>query len=316
MRTLVTGATGFIGRHLLRTLKHSDHICCAATRRPGMKIEGANEYVCLDLFAPDAFKRMPVDFDAIVHLADGFSALRKSNLIKDQKDIKDQCEYTINLARWAIKNKVKDFIYVSSDKANCGEHEDDFLGKDGRIKSKSIYGAAKRFTEIQLSKVFSGSSTRLIILRNPVIHGPGCKGNIRNLLHIADSAWIRPGMLRNTHKTTVSITNCCDAIKTALDTRDAPGGIYLIADDGQISTNEIIDLFREELGRKISLIPFPGWFWKLTKSLQVKKVKNRRKKAPLTQKDNRFRKHFGWLPLQTTRQSLLEMARVYVREGK
>ncbi len=316
MRTLVTGATGFIGRHLFRTLKNSGHICCAATRRPGVKIESANEYVCLDLYSPDAFKRVPTDFDAIVHLADGFSKRCKNGLMKTRDDIENQCSYTMQFAQWAIQNKVKDFIYMSSDKAKCGETEADLIDDAGRIKTKTKYGAAKRYTEIQLSKLFEGSSTRLIILRNPIVYGPGCNSNIRNLLQIADSAWVRPTMLRDTRKTTVSITNCCDAIKTALDTPDAPGGIYLIADDGQISTNEIIDLFRKELGRKISLISFPKWFWKLTKSMQGKKAKIRRQTGIHASRDNRFQKHFGWLPSQTTRQSLQDMVRMYVREGK
>ncbi len=316
MRTLVTGATGFIGRHLLLTLKHSRHTCCAVTRRPGMKIDGANEYVCLDLFTPNALKKLPTDFDAVVHLADGFSSLNKSNSIKNKQHIVNQSHYTTELAQWALANNIKDFIYVSSDKAGCGETEEDLLTSDGNIKPESGYGAAKRYTEIQLSRIFSGKSTRLIILRHPVIHGPGCNGNIRNLLQIADSAWMRPRKLQDTQNATVSITNCCDAIKTALDTPRAPGGTYLIADDGQISTDEIIDLFRRELGRKMRLIDIPKWVGRFAKSIRGESSRKNGRIFTSNNSDHQFRLHFDWLPSQTTQQSLQDTARTYAREGK
>ncbi len=316
LRILVTGATGFIGRHLLMALKHTPHTCCALTRTPGMKIEGADEYVCLDLTNSQELVRLPADFDVVVHLGDGLSALENIRSSSRRDDIARFAQPTIELAKWVLKNKVRDFIYVSSVKAMCGETETDILTENSSVKPRSVYGAAKRYTENALERAFDRKNTRLTILRNPIVHGPGCKSNIRKLLQIADTPWPLPLKRIPSYRSTVSVRNCCDAIKKVVDTPDAPGGTYLIADNDPLSTGDIIDVFRRELGRKPRLFQVPGWCWKIAKQFPMVKPIAKRFTGPLVVSDQQFREKFGWIPSQTTYQSLQDMARMYAQGQK
>lgn len=316
LRILVTGATGFIGRHLLLALKHTPHTCCALTRTPGMKIEGADEYVCIDLKRTKELHRLPADFDVVVHLGDGLSALENMKSSNKSDDIASCAQPTIELAKWALRNKIRDFIYVSSVKAMCGETESVVLTEESSVKPESVYGSAKRYIENALERAFDNKNSRLTILRNPIVHGPGCRSNIRKLLQIADTPWPLPFKRIQSYRSTVSVSNCCDAIKKVIDTPEAPGGTYLIADNEPVSTGDIINVFRRELGRKPRLFQVPGWCWKIARTFPGVKPLAKRITGPLIISDQQFREKFGWIPSQTTHQSLQDMARMYVQGQK
>ena len=146
------------------------------------------------------------------------------------------------------------------------------------------------------------------MLRNPVIYGPGCNSNFRELLRRADTPWPVPVKKLEVYWSKVSVTNCCDAIRTFIDTPQAPGGTYHIADDGQITTGEIINVLRQELGRKSRVFTVPGWFSRLTGTPARKQIEG-------AASNQDFREHFGWFPTQTTQQSLIDMARNYAKGG-
>ena len=316
MRVLITGATGFIGKHLLTILKQSEHVSCAITRRAGTKISGADEYICVDISKKENLKKLPDDFDAVVHLGDGISSFEKQNKSAAYEDFGRAIQPTIDLAEWAIKKKIKHFIYISSVKAMCGEADENILTEASEVRPNSAYGQAKWQAERELNKLCNEQAIRLVILRNPIVHGPDSTSNISHLLKWADSPWPLPLNRKGSYRSTVSVQNFCDAIKTILDRPEKKGGTYLIADDGALSAGDIIDLFRQELGRKKRLFSLPSWIWNMANKFPGIRKISTRVSQPLVINDQQFRNNFSWSPLETTQQSLKQMAKRYNERQK
>ena len=311
MRTLITGASGFIGEHLLLSLKNSRHTCCAIINKPGIKLRCADEYVCADLSNPANLGKLPTSFGAIVHLADGLSVFEKITGPIDTRKISKRVNSTLYLAQWAIENNIRHFIYVSSVKAMCNE-SGEVVTEDSKIQPNSAFGHAKRHAEEQLTELLSYTNVRLVILRPPALHGPGSKGNIRQLLSWADTPWPIPLKKIDSHQSTISVRNLCDAIKTALDKPHAPGGEYLLADNDALSLSEMIGVLRQALGRKNRIFNIPGWLWSLlqiTPGFQI----SRQLSSQLVISNHKFCENFNWSPMTTTQESLQLMARSYTQ---
>ena len=180
----------------------------------------------------DNLTKLETHFDAIVHLADGLSVLEKTKKSLSKKELSEYILPTLNLADWALTNNIKHFIYISSVKAMCSETETNILTETSKLLPNSAYGFAKKQTERELQARFKGQPTRLITLRNPIVHGPGSKNNLQKLLRLSDSPWPLPLKRLQNNRSTISVKNFSDAIKTVLDNPYKSGGTYLVADNG------------------------------------------------------------------------------------
>lgn len=220
-RILITGATGFVGKNLTSYLKAH-----------GFYVQTLNLRTALP---PFAFQ----DFDTIIHLAG------KAHDLKDTSSASDYYEINTDLSQQLysafLSSEAKQFIFISSVKASADQVEG-VLKESDSPNPQTHYGKSKLMAEqyIQSQPLPKGKS--YFILRPCMIHGPGNKGNLNLLYKIISKGIPYPLAAFENKRSFLSIENLCFVISELLECNDIPSGVYNVADDEALSTNELIRL--------------------------------------------------------------------------
>lgn len=241
MKLLITGIHGFVGSNLVASLKDRHEIYGLDIVTPDK--EGVvKTYTWDDLDAG----RMP-EADAIIHLAG------KAHDTKNKADAEIYFKVNTGLTQkiydYYLKSGAGKFIFFSSVKAAADSVEGDILDENITPKPVGPYGESKIKAEEYIQSKWDAEGKSTYIFRPCMIHGPGNKGNL-NLLHSVIRRGIPwpLGSFDNLRSFT-SIDNLTHIIGRLLES-DAATGIYNIGDDAPLSTNELIRLMCEALGKK------------------------------------------------------------------
>ncbi len=293
MRVLVTGATGFVGRVLVPHLAGAGHEVVSVVRHSGKGPEGTSrEFVCPDIENAD-WSGVLENIDAIVHLAarvhqmndtsaDPLAAFREANR-----------DATVNLAKAAIAGRVKRFVFVSSVKAAVDQTGKDGIDETIQAAPTSPYGISKREAEQALLAM---SEMETVILRPPLIYGPGVKANFLLLVKLARLPIPLPlGGIRN-RRSMLGVTNLTRAIELALTVDGLAGRIFYLSDGQPLSTPELLRQLATSMHRRAILLPVPvGLLRGLARILgQAEKID--RLTESLVVNDIAFRTATGWQP--------------------
>ena len=255
MKILITGVHGFVGSNLVNALMKEHTIY-------GLDIVSPNKEGVRYTFEWDFLDKegeIP-DVDAIIHLAG------KAHDTKNQSaaDVyfKVNTELTKKIYDYYLKSKAKKFIFFSSVKAAADRVEGEYVDENVVPSPKGPYGESKIAAEEYIQskedeRIKAGKET--YILRPCMIHGPGNKGNLNLLYGVVKKGIPWPLGAFENKRTFTSIDNLCFIIKGLL-TKDVASGIYNINDDEAVSTNELIEIICESLGRKAHI-------WKLPKGM-------------------------------------------------
>lgn len=234
MKTLITGASGFIGQNLLSYLLSE-----------GMEVSS------LSLRSQDWALQMPQDYHAVVHLAG--KAHDTSNTSAPQEYFTVNTELTRQLFDHFLQcNTARDFIYFSSVKA-VADIVNGILTETTHPAPTTPYGQSKRQAEQYLMDCTLPEGKRLFILRPCMVHGPGNKGNLNLLYKMVSRGIPWPLAAFENRRSFFSITNLQFIIQKILKSPKIIGGIYHLADDEALSTNELIELIGEVRGKKARL---------------------------------------------------------------
>ncbi|OAN54987.1 NAD-dependent epimerase/dehydratase family protein [Magnetospirillum moscoviense] len=257
MKILVTGASGFVGGPVCRALMARGHRVVAASRRdlPGLVVIRIGE------LGPDTDWRPALDgVEAVVHLAARAHVMQEAETDPLALFRRINRDATLHLAEQAAGAGVKHFLFASSIKVN-GEATlpDRPFTADDPPAPCDPYGIAKAEAEQGLRAV--AGPMALTILRPPLIHGPGAKGNLATLLKVLNTGLPLPlGGLAN-RRSLVGIDNLADALGFLLERRAA--GTFLIRDGEDVSTSQLLRLLGAGLGRPARLIPLPAILFRL-----------------------------------------------------
>lgn len=250
---LITGATGFVGTGLRETLRQRDIPFRATGRRAGDQlfavgeIDGKTEW-------SDALDGIEV----VVHLASV-----NQNVVEGSPEVLDayrtvNVDGTLNLARQAAAAGVKRFVFVSSIKVN-GEATSPgrpFAAKD-TPDPQTDYGATKLEAELQLHVLSGDSGMEIVVIRPPLVYGPGMRGSFDALVRLVRRGIPLPfGSVRN-RRSMVYLENLTDLIVTAATHPDAAGGTFIVGDAHSPSTPELLRLIADAIGSPMRLLPFP-----------------------------------------------------------
>ena len=255
MKILITGVHGFVGSNLVKALSKEHTIY-------GLDIVSPNKEGVRYTFAWDFLDEegeIP-DVDAIIHLA-GKAHDTKNQSVADVY-FKVNTELTKKIYDYYLKSKAKKFIFFSSVKAAADRVEGEYVDENVVPSPKGPYGESKIAAEEYImekedERIKAGKNT--YILRPCMIHGPGNKGNLNLLYGVVKKGIPWPLGAFENKRTFTSIDNLCFIIKGLL-AKDVASGIYNINDDEAVSTNELIEIICESLGRKAHI-------WKLPKGV-------------------------------------------------
>jgi nucleoside-diphosphate-sugar epimerase len=249
----LTGATGFIGRHLLKELPKRGYKIRVLLRRPTMLPPEASSAVVGDLAAPRNMSDALAGVDAVIHsagLAHGMSGLPED----DYRTI--NTEATVGLARAAARVGVRRFVFLSSIRAQSGHVASEVLTEDTEPQPTDAYGRSKLEAERGLADV----NIDWVALRPVLVYGPGVKGNMAALIKLASRPLPLPFASLPGRRSLLSVDNLVTAIDTVLRTEEPLRRPLIVAEPGALTIAEMITSLRRGLGRRPGLMPVPTPF--------------------------------------------------------
>jgi nucleoside-diphosphate-sugar epimerase len=248
MLLALTGATGFIGQHLLRELPRRGHRLRVLLRHPSSVPMQCASAVIGDLARPRNMSAALEGVDAVIHSA-GFTH-GMSGIPEDDYRVLNT-EATINLARAARRAGAKRFIFLSSIRAQSGPTADTVLTEADDPNPTDAYGRSKLAAERGLKDL----DLDWVSLRAVLVYGPGVRGNIAQLMRLARSPFPLPLRSLDARRSLLALENLSAAIETVLK---APGTLrrpFIAADAGALTVAEMIAAMRNGLGRQRRVFP-------------------------------------------------------------
>lgn len=300
--TLVTGASGFIGRRLVPALADAGMDVRAATRQPALARFGPG---VTPVHSPDFAK--PVDWaallegvDNIVHLA-GLAHMPPGSGNAEMYE-RINVAPTIELVRAASRRGVRQFVFLSSLGAQTGPAADHVLTELDQPRPTEHYGRSKLLAETALRE----SDLPYTILRPAVVYGPGVKGTLARLTRIAAMPWPLPLKALVNRRSLLGLDNLIEAIKFVLASPTGERQTYLVADPEALSLAEIVSTLRIAAGRRPHLFAVPPSLLKAGLRLAGRGDEWSRLAAPLVVDPGKLMTA-GWNPVIDTRTGLARM---------
>lgn len=309
-RILVTGATGFIGRAFCELLREH-HIPFRTVIRnkavpatavfPVRTIDGMTDW-------DGAFEGI----ECVVHLAarTPHDAEPAKDLLTEYRKI--NVEGTRRLAQDAAKAGVKRFVYLSTIKVNGEKSAKKALTEDSPADPQDPYAASKWEAEETLRAISQKSGMEHVILRSPLVYGPGVTANFQSLMRWILYAKVLPlGVIRN-RLSMIYVGNLADAALAATGLPTLANRTFMVSDDEPLSTTTLVRNLREALGAKPLLLPVPRLaFRPLTKLPTIGKP-IRRLTESFEVDAMLFRQEARWTPPFSSQEGLQATAKWYL----
>jgi nucleoside-diphosphate-sugar epimerase len=256
MLLALTGATGFIGQHLLRELPRRGFRLRVLLRRPAPVPMQSASAVIGDLARPRNMSAALEGVDAVIHSA-GFTH-GMSGIPEDDYRLLNT-EATINLARAARRAGAKRFVFLSSIRAQCGPTAATVLTEADEPKPIDAYGRSKLAAERGLAEL----DLDWVSLRAALVYGPGVTGNMAQLMRFAHSPYPLPLRSIRARRSLLGLDNLSAAVETVLKTAGPLRRAFIAADNEALTLAEMIAAMRAGLGRRPNVIPLPPVLLKL-----------------------------------------------------
>jgi len=237
MKTIITGASGFVGRNLSAYLEQQN-----------IQVE------CLSLRNGSWKEKMDRHADAIVHLAG--KVHDTANVSAPEEFFSANRDLTIEVFDDFLKSDIKDFVFFSS--VRVAGMVDGILTEDVAGNPRTPYGRSKHEAEQYLIGQKLPEGKRLFIVRPCMIHGPGNKGNLNLLYKVVEKGLPWPLAAFENKKSFLGMANLNFIVHEMLKNRELPSGVYNLSDDSPLSTNEIVSLIAKALGKPARLAKVPA----------------------------------------------------------
>lgn len=259
-RVLVTGGTGFIGRHLVAALiRARHHVVLASRQRPeGCADEpGKPAWVEFDLSRPqDLDAHLLQGIDCIFHLAARVHVMKASPGDEERFSALN-AHATRILAATAANAGVRRFVFLSSVKVNGECTGVRAFTPEDPPAPQDAYGRSKLAAERALLEVATGEHLDAVIIRPPLVYGDGVGANFRRLIGLVDAGLPLPlGSVKN-RRSLVSVWNLVDLMLTAAASPQAAGKVWLVSDGDDVSTPRLLQLIAAQLGKRTRQINVP-----------------------------------------------------------
>jgi nucleoside-diphosphate-sugar epimerase len=262
-RVVVTGANGFIGSHLCRRLVESSKEVTACIRAQAdasllAAIPGHLRIHRIPSVGGDAdLARIFLSADAVIHLAGRAHVMRETVAAPLDEFRKVNVGGTANLASLAAQQGVKRFIYMSSIKVNGEATNGHPFRADDPPGFSDPYWQSKWEAEERLRQIAAGTTMQWVVVRPPLVYGPGVRGNFLTLLRAVFRGFPLPlGSLHN-RRSLVSVFNLSDFVCLLLDHPAAANSRFLVSDQHDLSTPDLLRSIAQALHRPSRILPCP-----------------------------------------------------------
>lgn len=305
MKVLITGATGFVGRALTERLQTQlgAHLHLSSRKNQfllssleGRNSDSKNLYFQVGSLGPETNWRMALDgVDVVVHLAARVHIMNEKSSDPLASFRKANTQGTRQLARQAAQAGCKRFIFLSSVKVNGEETFSPYRPEDTPAPVDA-YGISKHEAEVGLAQVAQETGMDVVIIRPPLVYGPNVGGNFLTLMHILHKGIPLPFGKVDNQRSFVGLDNLVDLIVTCLDHPKAAGETFLVSDEHDLSTPQLLCLLAEALGKRPRLFSIPPWVLNAGAALMGKKASLQRLCGSLQVDITKTKHLLSWSP--------------------
>jgi UDP-glucose 4-epimerase len=309
MKLLLTGANGFIGKNIcIEALNRGYFVKAVARDTVDLAGIGFTKAIGrIDGSTP--WKELLADIDFVIHCAARVHVIREKSKNPLEEFRKINVQGTLNLARQAALAGVRRFVFISSIKVN-GESTQ--LGSpfhaDDDPAPQDAYGVSKMEAELGLRALAAETGMEVVIIRPPLVYGPGVKANFAAMMRWLYRGIPLPlGAIYN-KRSLVALDNLVDLILTCLTHPAAANQTFLVFDGEDVSTTELLSRMGQAMGKPARLVPVPAGLIKVVAKLIGKGDVAQRLCGSLQVDIEKTRRLLGWNPPLTLDQGLKKAA--------
>lgn len=312
---LLTGYSGFVGQHLVGNIESHKLKLLGRTvvndvsSKNFLQAEIDSQLKCGDFLD---------GVEVIIHLAGRVHVMSDT----ERKPLEAYREVntlgTYNLAKQAVKSGVKRFIFVSSIKSNG-----DFtkvnkpFRYDDLHSPTDFYGRSKQEAEQRLMQLAENTGLEVVIIRPTLIYGPGVKANFASLMNLVSKGIPLPfGCIRDNKRSLVSVDNLVDLIVRCIDHPKAANQVFLVSDDHDVSTSEMVREMAFALGKPERQLAFPVWCYSVVGKLFNKSAIVNRLTGSLQVDISHTKETLGWVPPQSLQEGFKQTAEAFLQSKK
>jgi nucleoside-diphosphate-sugar epimerase len=297
---LVTGATGFVGGTLVRRLAADpafNGVVAAVRRKAEALPEGVAQVLVGDLSPATDWRRALQGVDAVVHCAARVHMMQDDATETLQAYREVNVSGTLNLARQAADAGVRRFVFVSSIKVNGEATQPGHpFTADDVPAPLDPYGVSKLKAEQGLREIELQTAMEVVIVRPPLVYGPGVKANFASMMRwVARSIPLPLGAIQNA-RSMVALDNLVDLLVTCVKHPAAAGQTFLVSDGEDVSTTELLRRTALAMGKKPFLLPIPALVLEWGTALLGKRAVAQRLCGSLQLDINKTRQLLDWTP--------------------
>lgn len=301
-KVLVTGASGFVGSALVGFLQDKGYDVVGTVRSAAV---AQCSILAPELSATSDWREVLVGRDVVVH-----TAARAHVLTETERDPlavfrEVNTAGTLNLARQAAAAGVRRFVFISSIGVNgLYTREGGCFTEQSPPAPHNDYALSKWEAEQGLLEISRETGLEMVILRPPLVYGPGVKANFRRLIRMVERGFPLPlGAIHN-RRSFLYLGNFVDAIRLCVDHPAAAGQTFLLDDGQTVSTPELIRAVARAMGRPARLLAVPAGVLEFVGALLGRRAAVARLTGSLWVDGSAIRSRLGWSPPYTLRQGL------------
>jgi nucleoside-diphosphate-sugar epimerase len=252
---LITGANGFIGKVLIKRLSQDGHLVNALVRKK-IEVPYSNEtFLIPSINAKTNWAELLKDRDVVIHLLARVHIMddKATDPLMEFRNI--NVDVTIALAKEAAKQGIKRFVFLSSVKVNGESTSNEPFSETNLAHPQDAYAISKWEAEEALWQISKETGMEIVIIRSPLVYGPNVKANFLKMMQYVKQGIPLPlGSIQN-KRSLIGIDNLVDFITTTISHPKAANQTFLISDDEDISTTNLLRRIGECMEKPARLIP-------------------------------------------------------------
>lgn len=317
MRVLLTGASGFAGRRVHQALLRNK-IEVRAAYRSIFDAEAGSQHTQSvkigDIGPATDWREALSGITHVVHLAGMAHVLDATDRHQYEAYQRTNVEGTAALARGALVAGVRRFLFVSSARVHGDQSLTHAFTERDPPQPLDPYSESKWRAEAALAQLLAHGATQLVVLRPPLMYGPGVKANFLRLLRLTQRGLPVPlGAVRN-RRSLLFVDNFADAVVTSLTHPSASGKTFLISDGEDLSTPDLLRCLASALNTPARIIGVPVGILKFAATLVGRTADLHRLCDNFAVDSSAIRRELNWSPPWTLRQGMDVTARWYLRQ--
>ena len=309
LHVLVTGANGFVGRAVCAQALARGMTVRGAVRSPCVLPAGVERQVLEGLGEQSDWRAALAGIAVVVHAAARVHVMADTATDPLAEFRRVNVQGTLNLARQAAVAGVQRFVFISSVKVNGEATQPGRPFKpDDASAPLDAYGISKMEAEQGLREIAAQTGMEVVIIRPPLVYGPGVKANFAAMMRWLSRGIPLPlGAIHN-QRSLVALDNLVDLILTCLTHPAAANQTFLVSDGEDVSTTELLRRMGQAMGCPARLIPVPAGVLKAAAALLGKRDMAQRLCGSLQVDIQKTREMLGWNPPLSLDQGLKKAA--------